>query len=197
MDFSCIGPAVLVRGRLARREVRVKWKTWRHRVTQGLGDFDLYVCKDGLVIQWYAKRTGVLIRSLWVPWRGDLGQQWECVYQGLDEVMKRRAKPGADQPRPAHADGGELLERWPTLAGWFTDPTFDDGEPRSGGWAGLSARDGLWVCLLKDAAQGLHTTVTAPTLLGLLDLVEHVLLDPGASWRIDLGHGQPKPRKKK
>lgn len=145
----------------------------------------------------FARRTGVVIRSLWTPWPDGLVAQGEAFYQALEEIMRRRQKPGASTAQQPHADATELLERWPTLASWLTDPTFEDGESRQGGWMAVSADSGVFKALLKDQAEGLQINVSAATPRQLLDLVEHVLTDPNAPWRHDRGRGEPKPRRRK
>lgn len=99
--------------------------------------------------------------------------------------MKRRGSLSTGAAVTPHADLTELLERWPTLAGWLSDPTFDDGTLRQSGWFGVSCRDGLITALLKDGGEGICIQLSAPSPLRLLDLMEHSLLSPDAPWRHD------------
>jgi len=173
------------------------WKLWRHPALVGVGDVDAWACETGFVLNRFAKRPGILIRCLWTPWPSGLEAQGEAFYQALEMIMKRLPKPGVGRPVQPFADATELLEKWPTLAGWLTDPTYEDGSPRIGGWAAINCRDGVWTALMKDQSEGLCIVVSAPSPLRLLDLMEHALTSPEAPWRLDLPKGEGKPRKKK
>ena len=111
--------------------------------------------------------------------------------------MQRRKKPSEGSPVPPHAEYAELLEKYPNLAQWFTDATYDDGEPRPGGWVCVSCRGGSWHGTMKDAGEALSISLAAPSPLLLLDLMEHALVDPAAPWRADPSARGPATRKKK
>lgn len=124
-------------------------------------------------------------------------KQREVVAELLgSKPMKRRQRPGEGAPVPPHAEYADLLESNPALAAWMTDAQFEDGATRVGGWFSVYCRGGLWVATMKDNAEKLVLSLTAPTWTLLLSLMEHSLLDPHAPWRHD-EHAQEVQKKGK
>jgi hypothetical protein len=129
-------------------------------------------------------RDGRVLAAQWVTFQApDAAGQIVELLDVSEVMMKRRAKVTAGVAVTPHADAVELLERWPTLGGWMTDPAYDDGSERKGGWFCVSCRDGLWTALMKDDGEALQISLSAPSPLHLLDLMEHALTSPEAPWR--------------
>ena len=175
-----MGPA-----KYAGRSGGTAWRFWRHPALTVGGLWDVAVCRAGAVLT-RSTRKGYTLAARWVAFTAEDTQgQMDQVLDLAEDMMRRRGKAEAGIAYTPHADAGELLERWPTLGGWFTDPTFDDGTERKGGWVGISCRDGLWSALMKDEGEALQIVVSAPSPLQLLDLMEHALTSPTAPWRHD------------
>ena len=174
-----------------------RWRFWKFPSHVGLGTWEVWVCAEGFQLQRFS-RGGRLLSTAYRDWSGQgVAADIELLHLTTEDVMKRRQKPGEGSPLPPHAEYADLLEQAPTFAAWMTDAQFEDGEPRQGGWLCLSCRAGVWCATLKDQAEGLTLTLTAPSATLLLSLVESALLDPKAPWRADLPHGQAKPKGKK
>lgn len=155
------------------------------------------VSRETWVLTWYS-RSGYVIRCLSGSFSArDAAAQVLQLQDEETQPVQRRRKPGVDAPKPPHAEYADLLERYPTLAGWMTDATFEDGEVRQGGWICVSCRGGLWCCTMKDSAEAVCIHISAPTATLLLDLCEHSLIDPAAPWRPDTGPSGAKAKAKK
>jgi len=175
---------------MERRKFRVPavcsgWKVWKCPGLIGLGTWSVYVERSGAVVSRYTK-SGLHLGTRYVRFQtADVESQSAEFYGLVENMMKRREKVVSGLALTPHAAGDELLERWPTLAGWMTDPAFDDGSERRSGWFGVSCRDGLWTVMMKDNGEALELLLSAPSPLRLLDLMEHALTSPDAPWRHD------------
>lgn len=172
------------------------WRTYRMPWTRGMGDWYCVLTREQYVVTRYT-RTGVPVRCLAGRFRSDDGgDQVEQLQDQTELAMKRRPKLTGDVGRTPHASYDDLLESFPNYAAWATDASFEDGEPRRGGWASVWAEGNLWHAVLKDSAEGTSLKIVAPTFLMLISLVEHALADPTAPWRVDLPQGRPTPKRK-
>jgi hypothetical protein len=173
----------------------IKW--WHPPFARGLGRWYAAISQQGYSLFRYSP-SGFLCGVACGDWvAADAAGQVTELQDVMESLMKRRVKTGEGAVVCPHADATELLEQWPSLAAWLTDPTFEDGAPRPAGWMGLSAEGGLFTVLLKDAGERSQLRVQAPSLSRLLDLVEHSLTDPLAPWRHDSGAFQARAGKRK
>lgn len=173
-----------------------RWR-WLHWVgLRGMGEWDVAVSREWCSLTRWT-RSGYCIARHCFRWSApDASSQKDQILEEVSKIMQRRKTLSEGIVMTPHGDALELLERWPTLAGWFTDPRFDDGSERDGGWVGVSCWGGLWQAMMKDSNEALMITVTAPTPLQLLDLMEHALIAPEAPWRHD-AKAKTKPSRKK
>jgi hypothetical protein len=144
---------------------------------------------NGLVVITRQSRTGRIIDVGSASLRGLSAEARFDVIDRLEQsLMKRRIGEGKPLNRAPHADALDMLEKWPLLGSWFTDPTYEDGASRLGGWMSVTARLGHFRATLKEATEGAMLELAAPSFLTLLDIAEGALADPGTLWLAD-----PKP----
>lgn len=164
-----------------------RWKWWRPPWLRGMGEWFACVTRTEWCLFRFT-RSGWLVRSAFGAFPvSDRTGQVECLQVASEEMMRRRIKSDVGVVRAPHADATELLETHPNLAAWLTDPTFEDGVDRPGGWIGLSASAGLFTLLLKDAGERVQLRIQAPCLSRAFALVEDALCDPSAPWMHDSG----------
>lgn len=111
--------------------------------------------------------------------------------------VKKRAKKDEQASRRAAQDE-EFQATYPELFEYLTATCFDDdpAAPRQTSTLLLFAQDGVWKANLRDRAEGVCAWVAAPTLLGLLAVLEDELKTGEVVWRLDRFAGHPEATRK-
>lgn len=79
----------------------------------------------------------------------------------------------------------EFETLYPMLFAHLTSPTWSDGTTRQLSTVTLFADGGVVKCLLKDREMGLCLWASCPTITNVFAVLETLLLDPQAEWRMD------------
>lgn len=91
---------------------------------------------------------------------------------------------GGLPPIPA-ADPGVWAEEYPTLAGWLTDLTWDDGKTRQPARLMIDLDGNAWRLTLKEPNLCLQVSVTTTTPEQLLSAMELLLRSKTVPWVVD------------
>jgi len=87
---------------------------------------------------------------------------------------------------------------YPTLFAYLTQTAWPDGTVRETSSLSMFTDGAAVKCVLKDRSLGICLWATAPTFTGLYAVLEALLCDPGAEWRVDRQQpGQKASRVKK
>lgn len=97
--------------------------------------------------------------------------------------MKRPEKSTARDSVPVTWHDEDFARRWPTLAAYLSDTTWDDGKKRETATLTLFVDDGCLKACLSDRATARIAFVTETTLQGLLDVLQEGLEDDSIEWR--------------
>lgn len=82
-------------------------------------------------------------------------------------------------------DDAEFVKRFPQLAEFLMDETWDDGSPRTTGTLFVFSSGSSWKVMLKDRDGDRTAFLTAPTLLGLWSALDEALCNGRLDWRAD------------
>lgn len=90
------------------------------------------------------------------------------------------------------AEAGGLVDEefsvlYPTLWAYLTQVAWPDGSAREVSTLSVFSDGAVAKCVLKDRAMGLCLWAACPTFSGLFGVLEALLCDPGAEWRVDRG----------
>lgn len=155
--------------------------------------------RDGWVTLWRVGYTGVPFGVVQFPSDGLKG--WPLFLLVEREAEKMLTKDAAR--RVVGAAGGvvaddEFSTLYPTLYAHLTQTAWPDGTVRETSSLSLFTDGPAAKCVLKDRSLGVCLWATCPTFTGLLGVLEALLCDPGAEWRVDRQNpGQKASRVKK
>lgn len=97
--------------------------------------------------------------------------------------------------QPTAADLGEWGKKYPSVAAFLSDSTWEDGTTREPGTLLLFWEDGLWKGCLHDRTAAMQTFLSALTPSGLLETAEKGLRGDSLEWRKKRPWGSGKGKK--
>lgn len=157
------------------------------------------VLRDGWVTLWRIGFTGIPVGVVQFDAAGHVGPP-------LLLMVERKAEMLLDKGAQRRVTGGDFTpvidEEWsvlyPTLYAHLTQSKWPDGEARQPSSLSLWADGPVVKCVLKDKNFGVCLWCACPTFNGLFGVIEALLCDPGAEWRVDRQNpGQKATRVKK
>lgn len=144
------------------------------------------VLRDGWVTMWRVGFTGVPCGSVRFESGGLSGlplllEAERYAVMLLDKGAARKIAGGASEV----IDDKEFSTLYPMLFSYMTQAQWPDGTAREVSTLSIFADGGMAKCVLKDRATGLCLWASCPNLSNLFGVLESLLNDPGAEWRVD------------
>ena len=138
------------------------------------------------VVMWRVGYTGVPTDVTRVATGGRRGLSLILSLEGSAEQMlskdTTRRVVGGEAAAVADEEWATL---YPMLTAHLTQAKWPDGSGRQLSTLSLFADGGVVKCVLKDRDAGLCLWAACPTFSGLFGVLEALLCDPGAEWRVD------------
>jgi hypothetical protein len=157
------------------------------------------VLRSGWVTMWKVGYTGVPCGVVQFDAAGHVGRPLLVTCERYAEMLLEKGSM-----RKVAGGGAEVLTDpdfaalYPTLFAYMTQSTWPDGSAREVSTLSVFADGGMAKCVLKDRAGGVCLWASCPNLTNLFGVLEALLCDPGAEWRVDRAlPGQKASRVKK
>jgi len=146
--------------------------------------------RDDVVTMWRIGFTGSPIDCRTFKALGRTGRELLRACEEMAESMLERPKDrrvAGNVAAKVHDEEWSIL--WQNLHAHLTETTWADGAPRQTSTLTVFVDGGTVKGLLKDRDAGLCLWGASPTINGLFSVLEALLCDPTAEWRLDRQSG--------
>lgn len=142
--------------------------------------------RDDLVTMWRVGYTGIPGTTVQFLAGGRRGR---ALLQLCEEVAEMLLSKESDRRVVGGATGvvvdDKFAKTYPTLYAYLTQTAWPDGTVRETSSVSVFVDGNAVKCVLKDRSLGICLWATCPTFTGLYAVLEALLCDPAAEWRVD------------